>query len=155
MNGMMRMLVVGLGLLALAAPIPLVAAFADEADIDMAIEEGRGSAETFRAAFNVLQAAVGSGDAATVASLVNYPLPVFIDDQRSIVRSEADFIGRYAEIMSEALVADILGQPYDRLRVEDDIVVFGNDALRVRPYCTDASCSASYWLITEIRTLGD
>lgn len=147
MTGLMRMLllVVGLG----AAMLP---AAADEAQVDAAIDAGRGSAGSFRTAFAVLQEAVSRADAPTIASLANYPLPVTVDGRRSVLRGEAEFVSRYETVMTEALARIILDQDYGQLRLDGEIVVFGADALRMRPYCTDRSCAASYWLITAIRT---
>jgi hypothetical protein len=141
----MLLLVVSLG----AALLP---AQADEAQVDAAIDAGRGSAVTFRDAFAVLREAVSLADAATVASLANYPLPVIVDGNRRVLRSEAEFVSRYGAVMTDALAQRILTQDYGELRLDGEIVVFGEDELRMRPYCTDRSCTASYWLITAIDT---
>jgi hypothetical protein len=126
------------------------AAAQDVAEVNEQIETLLGDADAFEVAFEVLQQAVAGHDAETVASLVDYPLDVVVDGRRIAIESEAEFVQRYDEIVTEPVEAAVTDQGYDDLFVNSDGVMFGNGEAWMSAYCTDRSCEAIYWLVRAI-----
>lgn len=129
---------------------PSPATAAPEVETAIGARHGAGASASFRAAFEVLQDAVRFGDAATVASLVSYPLTVELEDERVVLHREADLIARYDDIFPPGLAAVVTGQDYADLALTEDGVFFDEDRLRLQAVCTDRTCAAVYWLIRAI-----
>lgn len=126
---------------------------AGEAEVDAAIAAQGRDAATFRAAFDALQFAIEAGDAATVAALVHYPFHVEIAEERHRIDNGNEFLAHYIELIVEGVGEAILTQDYGSLTVGAEGVTFDNDAVRMKSYCTDRSCAATYWLITAINLI--
>ena len=110
-----------------------------------------GEHQSFGDVFDILYAAVEAGDAATVASLVKYPLRVWIGGDEYEIDSEATFVANYDIMIPPAIKDVILGQDYALLFVNQDGVMYDDGDVWVSPICIDDQCTRYRWLITTIQ----
>lgn len=118
--------------------------------VDERIGMLHGGVDNFAVAFDVLQAHVAAGDAATVAALVSYPLTVSIDGERIVINGETEFTERYDDIITPRIAEIITTQDYADLFVNGDGVMFGDGEVWMQAFCTDATCEVIYWLVEAI-----
>ncbi len=78
---------------------------------------------------HTLQSAVKHGDAAAVASLVDFPIKVFVDGRKQVIRTHDAFTTNYAKIMTDAVGKAVLAQEPDTLFVNYQGVMIGNGEL--------------------------
>ncbi|WP_189424206.1 hypothetical protein [Devosia pacifica] len=136
--------------LLLALPLllhPAMALGQDDQSFNRQLEERYGGHESFTAAFSALQDAVLVEDREAVAALVNYPLRVTINGDRDTIGNPDEFVDRYDALITPDIAQLILGQDYDELTLDGNIVMFDGGDVWMRSYCTDSSCEVVYWLI--------
>ncbi|HEY1415291.1 MAG TPA: hypothetical protein VGF42_05350 [Caulobacteraceae bacterium] len=88
-----------------------------------------------------MKTAVGCHDAKGVAMMALYPMRASFCGQTLTVRTPADFLARYSQIMTPAIAKLIVSQNYDTLFVNAQGVMFGNGEVWISPGCADHACS--------------
>ena len=90
-----------------------------------------------------LQRAVHATDPEAVAKLVSYPLTTEIGGTSVTLASEADFVARYPQIFSPAVVAAVEAQSYENLFVNAEGVAIGAGLIWFRGICRAPECIAT------------
>lgn len=110
-------------------------------DIDRSIASNIGDPAAFHKVFTALQQAVARHDAASVASLVSYPLAVDPHTSRAqTVRTPKDFVERYDRIMTPHIAEVITKQKYEDLFVNYQGAMFGQGEVWISGICQDNAC---------------
>jgi hypothetical protein len=90
-----------------------------------------------------LQAAVAKHDAATVASLVHYPIKVNPGKKPFVVKNEKAFIKDYDRIITHDIQDAIFRQMYENLFVNSQGAMIGDGEVWITGFCRDKSCRQS------------
>jgi hypothetical protein len=90
-----------------------------------------------------LQAAVAKHDAATVASLVHYPIKVNPGKKPFAIKNEKAFIKDYDRIITHDIQDAILKQKYENLFVNSQGAMIGDGEVWITGFCRDKSCKQS------------
>lgn len=126
---------------ATAASATMTAAGADDgAAVNQAIDDTLGDHARYEAVIRQLQQAVAAKDAATVASLVDYPFTTVRDGAPLKVANAEAFIRDYDRIVTPDIATAITGQKYSQLMVNYKGVMFGNGEAWVNGICVDNAC---------------
>ena len=72
---------------------------------------GLESAIGARAFLGALQAAVKAGDRTRVASMVNYPMRLFMGSKRQLISAPSEFVSKYDSILTDHVKKTIANQP--------------------------------------------
>jgi uncharacterized protein YabN with tetrapyrrole methylase and pyrophosphatase domain len=144
MLGLVAAIVVTLGI-----DSPAVAQTVEETNARL--DQVFGEHESFGDVFDILYAAVEAGDAATVASLVKYPLRVTIGGDVYEIDSEATFVANYDIMIPPAIKDVILSQDFALLFVNQDGVMYDDGDVWISPVCIDDKCERYRWLIVTIQ----
>lgn len=80
-----------------------------------------------------LQAAVSLGNRTKVATLVHYPLTVWMDGAETTVRNDSEFQARYSRIFDADLKKAIAEASVDSLAADAQGIVLGGGRIRFRP----------------------
>lgn len=145
--------------LARLAPVLALVAFSPALAEDFSPAEGatwtsietlHGDADGFSDAFVLLREAMGTGDAATVAGLVAYPLTITANGEVYDVVNANDLLRDVDQLVTAETQALIAVQPYETLFVNADGVMFGDGEVWMAPVCVDAACAEADWAIYAI-----
>ncbi len=90
-----------------------------------------------------LQRAVSRHDAATVASLVHYPIKVNPGDHPFSIKNEKAFVKEYDRIITPDISAAILKQTYETLFTNSQGAMIGNGEVWITGVCLDKGCTRS------------
>lgn len=124
------------------------------ADFDQTVRELLGGdPAAYRETIKSLQKALQSGDAATAAMLVQYPIEVEIDGERRVIRGPAEFAAAYQLILPADLVAAVAGEPIKDMTVTIEGVMLGQGEIRVSAVCEDEACTEEPVRIVAIQTV--
>jgi hypothetical protein len=123
-------------------PAPAAAVASPDADkaVSDAIDSNLGDHQRYRDVIDALQSAVGAGDAARVASLVEYPISVDIGGKETILKDEKEFAARYSDFMTADISTAITGTRYSDLFVNYKGVMFGSGQAWINGICKDSGC---------------
>ena len=80
-----------------------------------------------------LQAAVSLGNRTKVATLVHFPLTVWIDGEETVIAGESEFQTRYSRIFDPDVKKAIADARVDALSANEQGVMFDNGRVRFRP----------------------
>ena len=80
-----------------------------------------------------LQAAVSLGNRTKVATLVHFPLTVWIDGEETVIAGESEFQTRYSRIFDPDVKKAIADARVDALSASEQGVMFDNGRVRFRP----------------------
>jgi hypothetical protein len=80
-----------------------------------------------------LQAAVSLGNRTKVATLVHYPLQVWLDGEETILHNESEFQARYSRIFDPDVKKAIADAKVEALSANEQGVMFDNGRVRFRP----------------------
>lgn len=142
--GLIAAIVIGLG-----ADSPALAQTVEETNARL--DQVFGEHGSFGEVFDILNAAVEAGDAATVASLAKYPLRVATNGEEYEIDTEQTFIDNYDTIITPAIKDVIVYQDFALLFVNQDGVMYDDGDVWVSPICIDDQCARYRWLITTIQ----
>lgn len=124
------------------------------ADFDQTVRELLGGdPAAYRETIKSLQKALQSGDAATAAMLVQYPIEVEIDGERRVIRGPAEFAAAYQLILPADLVAAVAGEPIKDMTVTIEGVMLGQGEIWVSAVCEDEACTEEPVRIVAIQTV--
>lgn len=112
----------------------------DPTAVNQAIDDTLGDHARYQAVILRFQKAVADKDAATVASLVDYPFTATIDGQRIKVADSQEFVRQYGKIVTPAIADAITRQKYSQLMVNYKGVMFGSGEAWVNGICKDNAC---------------
>jgi hypothetical protein len=112
-------------------------------DLDKSIDLSVGSHVKVRQILTSLQQAVAKHDAATVASLVQYPIKVNPGHHPFTVKSAKAFIKDYDRIITHDIQDAIFKQKYDNLFVNSQGAMIGDGEVWITGFCRDKSCKQS------------
>lgn len=80
-----------------------------------------------------LQAAVSLGNRTKVATLVHYPLQVWVDGEETILHNESEFQARYSRIFDPDVKKAIAEAKVDTLLADQQGIRLGSGQVRFRP----------------------
>jgi predicted lipid-binding transport protein (Tim44 family) len=121
-------------------PAPAQAARDDPTAVNQAIDDMLGSHERYQTVIQRFQKAVADKDAATVASLVNYPFTATIDGKQVKIADREAFVQQYGKIVTPAIASAITQQKYSQLMVNYKGVMFGSGEAWINGICKDNAC---------------
>lgn len=126
--------------LSVFAAFPVAAQTVDEvnATIDMML----GEHAAYEEAFEAIQTAVASDDAAVIAEWIAYPFNVTVDGEAYSLDGPDGFIKHYEGIVTEEVKGAVVDQAYEDLFVSADGVMFGDGQMWLNGVCADEACSA-------------
>jgi hypothetical protein len=111
--------------------------------LDKSIDLSVGSHVKVQQLLTTLQQAVAKHDAATVASLVHYPIKVNPGKKPFVVKNEKAFIKDYDRIITSDIQAAIFRQKYENLFVNSQGAMIGDGEVWITGFCRDKSCKQS------------
>ena len=115
----------------------------DDMAINASIDRVLGDHARYQAVIKAYQKAVGDGDKAAVAALVNYPIKVDIDGSKTAIRDPTAFVRDYDKIITPAIARTIEAQKYSELMVNGKGVMFGNGETWINGICKEGSADCS------------
>ena len=80
-----------------------------------------------------LQSAVSLGNRLKVATLVHFPLTVWVDGEETVIHNESEFQARYGRIFDASVKKSIAAAKVETLVATQEGVMFDNGRIRVRP----------------------
>ncbi len=111
--------------------------------LDKSIDLSVGNHIRVQQVLTTLQQAVAKHDAATVASLVHYPIKVNPGKKPFVVKNEKAFIKDYDGIITADIAAAIFKQKYENLFVNSQGAMIGDGEVWITGFCRDKSCKQS------------
>lgn len=126
-----------------AEPTPQAQGEADDhSAVNQTIDNLLGDAAQYETAILAFQQAVAQKDAATVATMIDYPFTAKIDGKDTKIADAAAFIGKYGQIVTPAMAEVITKQRYSDLFVNGKGVMFGQGEAWLNGVCKDDKCQA-------------
>lgn len=122
------------------APVPAQASADDPTAVNQSIDDLLGDHVRYQAVIRQFQKAVADKDAATVASLVNYPFTATIDGTQVKIADREGFVQQYDKIVTPAIASAITQQKYSELMVNYKGVMFGSGEAWINGICKDKAC---------------
>lgn len=80
-----------------------------------------------------LQSAVSLGNRLKVATLVHFPLTVWMDGEETVIRNESEFQARYGRIFDASLKKSIAEATVEALVANQQGIMLDDGRIRVRP----------------------
>jgi len=111
--------------------------------LDKSIDLSVGNHIRVQQVLTTLQQAVAKHDAATVASLVHYPIKVNPGKKPFVVKNEKAFIKDYDGIITADIAAAIFKQKYENLFVNSQGAMIGDGEVWITGFCRDKTCKQS------------
>jgi hypothetical protein len=111
--------------------------------LDKSIDLSVGNHVKVQQLLTTLQQAVAKHDAATVASLVHYPIKVNPGKKPFTVKNEKAFIKDYDDIITHDIQDAIFKQKYENLFVNSQGAMIGDGEVWITGFCRDKSCKQS------------
>jgi hypothetical protein len=127
---------------ALLTPV-FVAAQPPLADLNKSIDLSVGDHVKVQRLLTQLQDSVTRHDAATIASLVHYPIKVNPGKHPFTIKNEKAFIKDYDQIITHDISDAILKQKYETLFVNSQGAMIGDGEVWISGFCRDKSCRQS------------
>jgi hypothetical protein len=124
-------------------PPPARAAQTTASALDKSIDLSVGDHVKVQHLLTQFQQAVASHNAATVASLVHYPIKVNPGKHPFTVKNERAFIKDYDGILTHDIQDAILKQKYEDLFVNSQGAMIGDGEVWITGFCRDKSCKQS------------
>jgi hypothetical protein len=120
-------------------------------DLDKSIDQTVGDHVKVHEILTSLQQAVTRHDAATVASLVHYPIKINPGHHAFTVKDPKAFIKNYDRIITPDISAVILKQKYETLFANSQGAMIGDGEVWISGSCLDKSCKSSDIKISTIQ----
>jgi hypothetical protein len=111
--------------------------------LDKSIDLSVGNHVKVQQLLTTLQQAVAKHDAATVASLVHYPIKVNPGKKPFTIKNEKAFIKDYDRIITHDIQDAIFKQKYENLFVNSQGAMIGDGEVWITGFCRDKSCNQS------------
>ena len=111
--------------------------------LDKSIDLSVGNHVKVQQLLTTLQQAVAKHDAATVASLVHYPIKVNPGKKPFTIKNEKAFVKDYDSIITHDIQDAILKQKYENLFVNSQGAMIGGGEVWITGFCRDKSCKQS------------
>jgi hypothetical protein len=104
----------------------------------------------YKTFFDRLKKAVGAGDKAAVASMVDYPFQARINDKAVKIRDRKHFVADYDQIVTGKVKAALARQTYATLFANWQGVMIGDGEVWFNGVCGDDACKQQTVRITAI-----
>jgi hypothetical protein len=111
--------------------------------LDKSIDLSVGNHVRVQQILTTLQQAVAKHDAATVASLVHYPIKVNPGKKPFVIKNEKAFVKDYDRIITHDIQDAIFKQKYENLFVNSQGAMIGDGEVWITGFCRDKSCKQS------------
>jgi hypothetical protein len=111
--------------------------------LDKSIDLSVGNHVRVQQILTTLQQAVAKHDAATVASLVHYPIKVNPGKKPFTIKNEKAFIKDYDRIITHDIQDAIFRQKYENLFVNSQGAMIGDGEVWITGFCRDKTCKQS------------
>jgi len=111
--------------------------------LDKSIDLSVGDHARVHTVLTTLQQAVAKHDAASVASLVHYPIKVNPGRKPFTIKNEKAFIKAYDDIITADIQDAIFKQKYENLFVNSEGAMIGDGEVWISSFCRDKSCKQS------------
>ena len=134
------LLAVGAGGAYAQSPVAADGSAAEVAAVNQSIDQLLGDHAKYEPVIRAFQKAVAAKDAAAVAALVEYPLKVKLGGKSASIANAREFVAHYGEIVTPAMASAIASQPYGKLFVNYQGVMFGSGEAWINGICKDAAC---------------
>ena len=121
----------------------LQAAQTNLADLNKSIDLSVGDHVKVQHLLTTLQQAVAKHDAATVGSLVHYPIKVNPGKKPFTIKNEKAFVKDYDDIITHDIQDAIFRQKYENLFVNSQGAMIGDGEVWITGFCRDKSCKQS------------
>lgn len=112
----------------------------DHSSVNQTISQALGDPAPYEKAILAFQQAVAQKDAATVASLLDFPFETQVDNQAATIKDSSEFIAKYGQIVTPQMAEAITQQRYSDLFVNQKGVMFGNGQAWLNGVCKDDKC---------------
>lgn len=124
-----------------AAPTPQAQGETDDhSNVNQTIGQVLGDPAPYEKAILTFQQAVAQKDAATVASLIDFPFKTRVEDQPATIKDSSEFIAKYGQIVTPQMAEAITQQRYSDLFVNQKGVMFGSGQAWLNGVCKDDKC---------------
>ncbi|MEK1931564.1 MAG: hypothetical protein AAAC47_17650 [Pararhizobium sp.] len=130
--------------------MPVSAAAQSDEEVYNRIEVLHGNAGDLAEPLLSLTEAMGNDDAATIASLAEYPLRVAANGESYDIQNANDFIENFDALVTPETREAVANQKYDQLFVNSDGVMLAEGAVWMSGICDNDDCSSSHWAVTSI-----
>lgn len=114
----------------------------DHTEVNKTIGEVLGEPAVYEKAILAFQQAVAQKDAATVASMIQFPFKTHVENRPATIRDNAEFIAKYGQIVTPQMAEAITQQRYSDLFVNQKGVMFGSGQAWLNGVCKDDKCEA-------------
>lgn len=112
----------------------------DHSNVNQTISQVLGDPAAYEKAILAFQQAVAQKDAATVASLIDFPFQTHVDNRAATIKDSAEFIAKYGQIVTPQMAEAITQQRYSDLFVNQKGVMFGSGEAWLNGVCKDDKC---------------
>ena len=112
-------------------------------DLDKSIDLSVGNHVKVHQILTSLQQGVAKHDAATVASLVHYPIKVNPGKKPFTIKNQKEFIKDYDRIITHDIQDAIFKQKYEDLFVNSQGAMIGDGEVWITGFCFDKTCKQS------------
>ncbi|GGD44856.1 hypothetical protein [Pseudoxanthomonas indica] len=112
----------------------------DHTAVNQTISQVLGDAAPYEKAILAFQQAVAQKDAATVASMIDFPFKTHVDNRPATIADASEFIAKYGQIVSPQVAEAITRQRYSDLFVNQKGVMFGSGEAWLNGVCRDDKC---------------
>ncbi|WP_426122945.1 hypothetical protein [Pararhizobium sp. PWRC1-1] len=147
---MPRLRTLALLLFATLAFFPMTVAAQSDEEVYNRIESLHGNAGDLSEPLLSLVEAMGNSDAATIAGLAKYPLPVAANGESFEIQSADDFIENFDTLVTQDTRDAVAGQTFGQLFVNSDGVMLADGAVWMSNVCDNGDCSSSHWAVISI-----
>ena len=112
----------------------------DHGNVNQTLREVLGDPTQYEKAILTFQQAVAQKDAATVASMIDFPFKTHVDNRPATIADSAEFIAKYGQIVTPEMAEVITRQRYSDLFVNQKGVMFGSGEAWLNGVCQDDKC---------------
>ena len=112
----------------------------DHSSVNQTISQVLGDPAPYEKAILTFQQAVAQKDAATVASMIDFPFKTQVDNQAATIKDSSEFIAKYGQIVTPQIAEAITQQHYSDLFVNQKGVMFGSGQAWLNGVCKDDKC---------------
>jgi hypothetical protein len=111
-----------------------------EEDVDGKIDQVLGDHKAYRAVFDDLRAAIAANDKLRVANLIDYPIAVSIDGNKTVFKNSGEFVKGYDQFMTPDILGAIRSTSYASVMVSYEGMMLGNGQVWISGICKDDAC---------------
>lgn len=123
---------------------------ASDEEIYNQINTIHGQADALDGVLPQVREAFASGDAAAIATLSSFPLPVKANGEAYDINNGDDLVKYFDTLVTQETRDALAGMEYGDIIVNSSGVGLGNGAVWLGFVCEDSACADGNWLVTAI-----